>query len=226
MKTTNGSTRNGRLTDMDRLGGTAPGGRPPAAGLHHPAEAPRPGPGARVVPARVVIRPARPDDLEEATLLERRVWGPLAATLNELQRRLFALPEAFLLAEIYRPGRLPQIVGLANGLLWTRDFPRSYLEYEKTLPSGAHNPRGEVLYLTSLGVDESLRGRGVGLRLLLEAVEVGRRRHLKLVRLIGNQRSRPLYQRAHFAVVQPLPRMFRQHRDLMPQPVLMEFPLV
>ena len=81
----------------------------------------------RVVPARVLIRPARPDDLEEATLLERRIWGRMAAGLNELQRRLFALPEAFLLAELRRPGHRPQLVGLTNGLIWVREFPRRWL---------------------------------------------------------------------------------------------------
>jgi len=181
---------------------------------------------ARPAVLRVLIRPARPDDLEEATLVERRVWGRLGASLNELQRRLFALPEAFLLAELQRPGPPAQIVGLTNGLLWTRDFPRSYLEYERILPSASHNPRGDVLYLASLGVDPNLRGHGIGLRLIQEAVEVGRRRHLKQVRLIANHRARSLYERAGFAPVRPLSRLFRQHRDLMPQPVLMELPLV
>ena len=144
----------------------------------------------------------------------------------ELQRRLFALPEAFLLAELQRPGQPPQIVGLTNGLLWTRDFPRSYLDYERMLPSASHNPRGDVLYLASLGVDQGLRGRGIGLRLIQETVEVGRRRHLKLVRLISNSRARALYERAGFQVIRPLPRLFRQHRDLMPQPVLLELSLI
>jgi ribosomal protein S18 acetylase RimI-like enzyme len=180
---------------------------------------------ARPAVLRVVIRPARPDDLEEATLVERRVWGRLGASLNELQRRLFALPEAFLLAELQRPGQLPLLVGLTNGLLWTRDFPRTYLEYERALPSASHNPRGDVLYLASLGVEHGLRGRGIGLRLLQEAIEVGRRRHLKQVRLIASSRSRPLCERAGLTLARPLPRLFRQHRDLMPQPVLMELPL-
>lgn len=181
---------------------------------------------ARPAVLRVVIRPARPDDLEEATLVERRVWGRLGASLNELQRRLFALPEAFLLADLQRPGQPPQIVGLTNGLLWTRDFPRTYLEFERALPSASHNPRGDVLYLVSLGVDPGLRGRGIGLRLLQEAIEVGRRRHLKQVRLIASSRSRPLCERAGLTLARPLPRLFRQHRDLMPQPVLMELPLI
>jgi ribosomal protein S18 acetylase RimI-like enzyme len=176
----------------------------------------------RAVPARVVIRPARPDDLEEATLVERRIWGRMSASLNELQRRLFALPEAFLLAELRRPGHRQQIVGLTNGLIWTRDFPRSYSQYEKMLPSSSHNPRGDVLYISSLGVDPPLRGRGIGLKILQEALEVGRRRHLKVTRLIANSRSQQLYARAGFQTVRPLPRIFRQHRDLMPQPVLME----
>jgi len=181
---------------------------------------------ARPAVLRVLIRPARPDDLEEATLVERQVWGRLGASLNELQRRLFALPEAFLLAELQRPAQSPRIVGLTNGLLWTRDFPRSYLDYERILPSASHNPRGDVLYLVSLGVEPGLRGRGIGLRLVQEAIEVGRRRHLKQVRLISNGRSRPLHERAGFQVARPLPRLFRQHRDLMPQPALMELSLV
>jgi ribosomal protein S18 acetylase RimI-like enzyme len=221
---------------LDRRAAGGPAARP---GIGTAAQAfPSNGPGAVPQPAgrpyalarpavlRVVIRPARPDDLEEATLVERRVWGRLAATLIELQRRLFALPEAFLLAELHRPGRPRQVVGLANGLLWTRDFPRSYLEYERMLPSATHNPRGDVLYIASLGVDPALRGHGIGLRLIQEAIEVGRRRHLKLSRLISNQRSKSLYLRAGFEIVRPLPRLFRQHRDLMPQPVLMELPLV
>ena len=69
---------------------------------------------ARPAVLRVLIRPARPDDLEEATLVERQVWGRLGASLNELQRRLFALPEAFLLAELQRPAQSPRIVGLTS----------------------------------------------------------------------------------------------------------------
>jgi ribosomal protein S18 acetylase RimI-like enzyme len=187
------------------------------------ASLPAPAPHRRL--ARVVIRPARPDDLEETTRLERRIWGRLSATLNELQRRLFALPEAFLLAELQQPGQAPRIVGLTNGLLWTRDFPRSFADYEKTLPSSSHNPRGDILYVASLGVHPHLRGRGVGHHLLNETIEFGRRRHLKLARLIANHRSRGLFAQAGFEVVRPLPRLYRQHRDLMPKPVLMELPL-
>ncbi len=175
--------------------------------------------------ARVVIRPARPDDLDEATLLERRVWGRLAAPLKELQRRLFALPESFLLAELHRVGRGPRIVAMTNGLLWTREFPRSYLQYEKILASASHNPRGDVLYIASIGVDGALRGRNIGLRLLKEAIEVARRRHLKVVRAVANHRSRSLFGRAGFELIRPLPRLYRQHRDLMPRPVLMELSL-
>lgn len=182
-------------------------------------------PAARVIPARVVIRPARPDDLEQATLLERRIGGTMAATLNELQRRLFALPEAFLLAELQRPGLPQQIVGMANGLIWTRDYPRSFAEFEKLLPSSSHNPRGDVLYVASLGVDPLWRGRGIALSILRETAEVARRRHLKCLRLIGHARTQSLLARAGFQTVRPLAGAFRQHRDRMPHPVLMELPL-
>ncbi len=202
-------------------GPTAAGSFPPGTRLD-PASAGT----TRSAATRVLIRPARPDDLEEATRLERRVWGGLAATLNELQRRLFALPEAFLLAELQRPGGSPRIVGLTSGLLWTRDFPRSYVEYERMVPSSSHNPRGDVLYLASIGVDEALRGRGIGLTLLKSTIEIGRKRHLKYSRLIANQRSQPVCARAGFEVVRPLPRLYREHRNLMPRPLLMEIPLL
>jgi GNAT superfamily N-acetyltransferase len=182
-------------------------------------------PVPRVIPARVVIRPARPDDLGEATLLERRVWTRLAATLNELQRRLFALPESFLMAELQRPGVAPLIVGLANGVIWTRDYPRVPRDFERLPASASHNPRGDVLYIASVAVDPSWRGRGIALRILQELASVGRRRHHKYLRLIGNNRSQTLYARAGFQAVRPMPDLFRQHRDLMPQPALLELPL-
>ena len=192
-------------------------GRTPAPVAWHPTP--------RVIPARVVIRPARPDDLSEATLLERRVWTRLAATLNELQRRLFALPESFLMAELQRPGVAPLIVGLANGVIWTRDYPRVPRDFERLPASASHNPRGDVLYVASVAVDPSWRGRGIALRILQELAAVGRRRHLKYLRLIGNNRSQTLYARAGFQSVRPMPDLFRQHRDLMPQPTLLELPL-
>ena len=218
---------------QNRMRRTVPNGLPhPAAraGLTAPAPiVPRAQepvrPAARIIPARVVIRPARPDDLEQATLLERRIGGTMAATLNELQRRLFALPEAFLLAELQRPAMPQQIVGMANGLIWTRDYPRSLSEFEKLLPSSSHNPRGDVLYVASLGVDPLWRGRGIALSILRETAEVARRRHLKCLRLIGHARTQSLLARAGFQTVRPLTGAFRQHRDRMPHPVLMELPL-
>jgi GNAT superfamily N-acetyltransferase len=203
-----------------RFGGTAPHqalGRTPAPIDWQPA--------ARIIPARVVIRPARPDDLGDATLLERRVWGRMAATLNELQRRLFALPESFLMAEMQRPGLEPLIVGLANGVIWTRDYPRVVADIERLPASASHNPRGDVLYVASVGVDPEWRGRGIGLRILQEVAVVGRRRHLKFLRLIANNRGQRLCTRAGFQSSRPLPELFRQQRDLMPQPALVELSL-
>jgi len=195
-----------------------PLGRTPAPAVWTPVP--------RVIPARVLIRPARPDDLEESTLLERRVRGAgLASPLNELQRRLFALPEAFLLAELQRTGLPPSIVGMVNGVIWTRDFPRAVPDYEKVLPSASHNPRGDVLYIASLGVDPNWRGRGIALRILQEIAAVGRRRHLRYLRIVGNGRCRTLLERAGFQESRPLTGLFRPYRDRMPAPALLEMPL-
>jgi len=111
---------------MERSRGGAPDESLPPAGRLGPAS----GASSRTVAARVLIRPARPDDLEEATRLERRVWGSLAATLNELQRRLFALPEAFLLAELQRAEGTPRIVGMTT------------FKYDKSLLRIVRSPEG------------------------------------------------------------------------------------
>ena len=55
-------------------GRTARSVRPQRIPRSHPVEAPAP----RVVRARVLIRPARPDDLEEAYDFEQRIWGRMA----------------------------------------------------------------------------------------------------------------------------------------------------
>ena len=115
---------------------------------------------------------------------------------------------------------------MTNGVIWTRDFPRSPGDYENLLPSTSHNPRGDVLYVASLGVDPAWRGRGIAHRVLQEVSEVGRRRHLKYLRLVSNSRSEPLYVRSGFQVVRPLPTLYRRHRALMPHPSLMEMPLL
>src|SRR2546426_112597 len=106
------------------LGGTPP--RAPARGLNAV--------NARPAVLRVLIRPARPDDLEEATLVERRVWGRLGASLNELQRRLFALPEAFLLAELQRRGGAPPIVRVADRPLAAPPLPRLFRQHRDLMP--------------------------------------------------------------------------------------------
>lgn len=206
-----------------RTGGIAPHPLHPALG-RTPAPADWQ-PTQRVIAAKVVIRPARPDDLGDATLLERHVWGRMAATLNELQRRLFALPESFLMAEMQRPGLEPFIVGLANGVIWTRDYPRAVGDIERLPASASHNPRGDVLYVASLGVHPDWRRRGIGLRILQEIAVVGRRRHLKYLRLVCNSRSQALCARAGFQGPRPLPDLYRQFRDLMPQPALTELSL-
>jgi N-acetylglutamate synthase-like GNAT family acetyltransferase len=98
-------------------------------------------------------------------------------------------------------------------------------DFERLPASASHNPRGDVLYIASVAVHPDWRGRGIALRILQELASVGRRRHLKYLRLIGNSRSQTLYARAGFIPLRPMPDLFRQHRDLMPQPSLLELPL-
>jgi N-acetylglutamate synthase-like GNAT family acetyltransferase len=114
---------------------------------------------------------------------------------------------------------------MVNGVIWTRDYPRPPADYERILPSASHNPRGDVLFIASLGTDPNWRARGIALRILQEIAAVGRRRHLKQLRLVGNGRCRSLLDRAGFQEVRPLTGLYRQHRDRMPGPVLMEMPL-
>jgi len=66
-------------------------------------------------------------------------------------------------------------------------------------------PEAERLaYITNFFVNESLRGRGLGSRILDEALDFCRRENVHSVVLWPTERSRPLYQRYGFNVPQGL----------------------
>ena len=86
---------------------------------------------------------------------------------------------------------LAETRGEAMGCLW--------LQLVEKIP----NPRSEAehhAYITSFYVHESIRGRGVGSRLLDEAISWCRMRDVHAIILWPTERSRPLYERNGFAV--------------------------
>jgi GNAT superfamily N-acetyltransferase len=65
------------------------------------------------------------------------------------------------------------------------------------------NPRSEAehhAYLTNFYVDESVRGKGIGTRLLLEVIDWCKTRDVHAIVLWPTERSRSLYERQGFAV--------------------------
>jgi GNAT superfamily N-acetyltransferase len=81
--------------------------------------------------------------------------------------------------------------GDAIGCLW--------LQQVEKIP----NPRREAehhAYLTNFYVHESVRGQGIGTRLLYEAISWCRMHDVHAIILWPTERSRPLYQRHGFAV--------------------------
>ncbi len=81
--------------------------------------------------------------------------------------------------------------GAMLGTVWLMVFAK--------IPNPVREPE-EHAYLTNFYVRDSERGTGVGTRLLGKAVEWGRERRVDAMFLWPTARSRPLYERAGFAV--------------------------
>ena len=65
------------------------------------------------------------------------------------------------------------------------------------------NPRSEAeyhAYITNFYIQEPIRGRGIGSRMLGEAISWCRMREVHAIILWPTERSRPLYERNGFAV--------------------------
>ncbi len=154
------------------------------------------------------------EDLEKVTQLEARVWRELAASLDDLRRRFLGFPQGFLLAMAGS-----DLLGFSCSLL--TDTDARIAAVNETFPP-RHIPRGDYFFLFGLTVDPLFRRKGIARHLVVEELALAERLGCQKVQLIANALSRPLFEKAGLTVVRPSDELFVQHRDLMPQPVLME----
>ncbi len=157
------------------------------------------------------------EDLEKTAQLEIRVWRELAASLEELKRRFLAFPQGFVVTVAGS-----DLLGFSCSLLTDTDARDAALN--ETFPP-RHIPRGEYFFLFGLTVDPLFRRKGIAQRLVAEELALAKRLGCRKVQLIANSLSRPLFEKAGLRVVRPSEELFVHHRDVMPEPVLMEKPL-
>jgi len=162
----------------------------------------------------LTVRPARLEDLARIDELERMVWRELAAPYEELKRRFRLFPHGLLVA-----AAAGEVLGLCCGILTDEDATRTALD--ETFPP-RHTPKGTYFFLYGLTVDPVFRNKGIGRRLAAEELDVAARQGCRAAQLVANRFSRQLFEKLGFTVARPMTQLFAGHRELMPDPVLME----
>jgi ribosomal protein S18 acetylase RimI-like enzyme len=182
----------------------------------------------RMMDARTILRRARASDAKRASALIYESGGPRLLVADErVARRIarwsFLAPgSAFgyrrsIVAD--RGGNVEGLIALVPGARW-RSF-RVWTGLAMVLAAGARNARAlvangrrvesemapirrDVLYVIALATSRSARGRGIGSRLLLRAVQEARRLSLRAVVLdteSDNEGAIAFYGRAGFRCI-------------------------
>ncbi len=166
---------------------------------------------------QIPIGRARLGELAAVAKLERRVWKRMAASEGRLRRRFRRFPQGLLVA---RAADGP--VGFCAAALNGRDARDT--DVDEDFPA-VHVPGGRFYNLFALTVDPVFRRRGIASRLVRRHLRQARRLGCGKVQLIANAYSRPLFEQSGFEVAEPLPGLFADFRDLMPEAALMELVL-
>ncbi|MFI5682483.1 GNAT family N-acetyltransferase [Streptomyces sp. NPDC051636] len=143
----------------------------------------------------ISLRPARPEDDEELTVLDVATWSPLHAVMPEPQP---PYPAFFTERHTAEDTLVAELDGRVVGYL--------RLGLPTPLASNAH-----VRQIQGLAVAGEARGRGVGRALVRAAVEEARRRGARRItlRVLGhNTPARKLYESEGFVVEGVLPEEF------------------
>jgi len=154
------------------------------------------------------------EDLERVAQLDSRVWHQLSASLEDLKRRFLLFPQGFVVA-----GAGPEILGFSCAFLTDTDARLAPLS--ETFPP-RHIPRGEYFFVFGLTVDPVFRRRGIARGLVAQQLALAERLACRKVQLVANGWSRPLFEKFGLGVVRSTEELYVAHRDLMPDPVLME----
>ncbi len=164
--------------------------------------------------AQIRVRRARQEDLGRVGQLEARVWKRMAAPPEVIRRRFLLFPQGFQVAVTRH-----DMVGFCFAALFDQDA-RS-VELDEFFPPN-HVPGGAYCFLFGLTVNPIYRRRGVAARLIQRQIAVADKQRCAKVQAIANASSRRIFEKLGFARIAALDHLFGEHRELMPDPVLME----
>lgn len=165
-------------------------------------------------PIRFSVRRAREKDLLLVCELELRVWKEMSATEDVLRHRFLQFAEGFQLAWAG-----VDLAGFCCASISDQDA--SEAELDEAYPP-AHVPRGGCFFIFGLTVSPLYRRKGIGRALVRRQLSVARKKGCRKAQLIANAHSRALFEGMDFRFLAPLPELFRDFPELMPEPVLME----
>lgn len=164
------------------------------------------------------LRRARLADLSRVGQLEKRVWGPMAASPSVIRRRFFLFPQGF---QVALAGL--DLAGFCSAALF--DVDALEVEVDEFFPP-THVPGGSHFFLFGLTVNPIYRRSGVATALIKKEIAVATRLGCRKIQLVANAFSRRVFRRLGFRAVATLSHLFRDYPELMPRPVLMEMDLV
>lgn len=138
----------------------------------------------------MMIRNARPEDVEEIIRIEAICFPPAeAAQPEDVRDRFAAFPENFFVAEV--DGK---IVGFINGCATNRPELPDALYHDVSL----HRPDGAYQTVFGLDVLPEYRKHGIGAQLIRHHVEMARQRGKKGVVLTCKDHMIHFYERVGF----------------------------
>jgi ribosomal protein S18 acetylase RimI-like enzyme len=115
---------------------------------------------------KVIYRQATNEDVLLISDLEKKVWGQNAASVENLKSRIKTFPNGNIVAVL--GGRM---VGYVSGVIISTEFADKCKTWYDYTDSGnarkCFDPNGNLLFGTSLTVDNSIRNSGIGSTLLI-----------------------------------------------------------
>ncbi len=134
----------------------------------------------------LIIRPARPADLDACAAVEAACFPPeQAADRESIRRRIAAYPAYILVGET-----AGEVVGFAMGPV----IDRETIQDEMFAHTDCHNPQGPYQSVFSLAVRPDCQRRGYGRKLLEALIAKARREGRRAVTLTCRERKIAYYE--------------------------------
>lgn len=127
---------------------------------------------------RPIYRAATLDDIKNISKLEKKVWGKNAASEANLRSRIETFPKGNIIGVLNE-----EVVGYVSGVIINTDFASKCKTWYDYTDSGnakeCFDPKGDLLFGTSLTVDNDIRNMGIGSNLLINIARMCIENNLK-----------------------------------------------